>query len=60
MDYNDFRSQDMALKEQISNYRIRNCEMMQEISANECEIAKLEWKRTELHNKFNNELSEEQ
>ena len=55
----EYRQQRMAIKEQIAAYRKHSLELQQEIAGNEREIVSLNWKLTELHNKYIDELETE-
>ena len=52
MDLHEFQKKDIALKEKIAAYRDHSAELNMTIAANEREIIRLEWQRTELQYEY--------
>lgn len=60
MTFEEYRAKQMAIKEQIANYHIENCDLSAQIAHNEREIIKLNWELTELHNNFMGDHQEDE
>ena len=52
MNYKEFQKQDMMLLAQIADLRMDSEDKMSEIALNNKEIARLEFKRTELRTEY--------
>lgn len=56
----EYRQKQMAIKEEIASYRTDSCRHQAMIAQNEQQIVALNWKLTQLHHQFQEELEKEE